>query len=80
MLSASLGAKFIERHITLSNASIGFDHGISMEPHEFKKLALELRSQNQMMGIKEELLKAELSAREKLSLWCVFKKRYQKRR
>ena len=26
LISAALGAKFIERHITLSNASIGFDH------------------------------------------------------
>ena len=78
LISASLGAKFIERHITLSNASIGFDHGISMEPDEFKKLALKLRSQNQMMGIKEELLKAELSARENYHCGVFLKKDIKK--
>ena len=63
LISAALGAKFIERHITLSNASIGFDHGISMEPFEFKELALELRKQSQMMGKKNNLLDAEMGAR-----------------
>ncbi len=63
LIAASLGSRFIERHITLSNASIGFDHGISMEPKEFKEMALAIRAQNQMMGIKEGLLEVEYSAR-----------------
>lgn len=63
LIAASMGARFIERHITLSNASIGFDHGISMEPHEFKEMALAIRSQNQMMGIKKGLLEVEHAAR-----------------
>tara|TARA_B100000965_G_scaffold405607_1_gene440346 strand:+ start:2215 stop:3267 length:1053 start_codon:yes stop_codon:yes gene_type:complete len=61
--AAILGATFIERHFTLSNAMPGFDHGISMEPREFKELALMLKKCSATRGIKKDILDSELPAK-----------------
>ncbi len=58
-----LGATFIERHFTLSNAMPGFDHGISMEPNEFKEMALLLKKCSATRGVKKEILDSELPAK-----------------
>ena len=39
ILAFSLGAKVIERHITLDKNQFGLDHSTSSTPEEFKKLA-----------------------------------------
>ena len=39
ILAFSLGAKVIERHITLDKNQLGLDHSTSSTPEEFKKLA-----------------------------------------
>ena len=58
-----LGANFVERHFTLSKAAPGFDHGISMEPNEFKEFAMFLKRCNSTRGIKEEILDSEMPAK-----------------
>ncbi len=58
-----LGANFIERHFTLSRAMPGFDHCISMEPHEFKELSLLLKKCSLTRGTKTKILDSELSAK-----------------
>jgi len=63
-LTASiLGANFIERHFTLSKAMAGFDHGISMEPSEFKEMSLLIKKCHSTRGIKEKILDSELPAK-----------------
>ena len=37
--SILLGSSIIERHFTLSRSMIGLDHKVSLEPHEFAKMA-----------------------------------------
>ena len=49
-----LGANFIERHFTLSKAMAGFDHGISMEPSEFKEMSLLIKNVIQQEALKKK--------------------------
>ena len=63
LIGAYLGAEFIERHITLSNASIGFDHSISLEPNEFKEMVKNIKGVSSMRGVKNKLEDSELGAR-----------------
>lgn len=58
-----LGADFIERHFTVSKSMPGFDHGISMEPDEFKKMALLVKKSIATRGIKKQILESELPAK-----------------
>ena len=58
-----LGADFIERHCTISESMPGFVHGISMEPNEFKKMALLIKKSISTRGIKKEILESELPAK-----------------
>ena len=44
------GAKVIEKHFTLNSKKQGFDHKISLEPKEFKKMVDQIRKNEQMIG------------------------------
>jgi N-acetylneuraminate synthase/N,N'-diacetyllegionaminate synthase len=58
------GACVVERHITLDNAMMGFDHKISANPDDLKRLVRQIRLIETMLGTgKKELLKEELVKR-----------------
>jgi sialic acid synthase len=61
--SSLLGACMIERHFTLSRSMIGLDHGISLEPHEFKELSLKVKRMQSCRGINKKLLVEETAAK-----------------
>ena len=48
--AVALGAKVIEKHITLSRKLIGPDHKASMEPDKFKKFVALIRNTEKLMG------------------------------
>ena len=43
-IAVSLGAKMIEKHFTYDSTRDGFDHKISLEYDEFKKMVLDIRN------------------------------------
>ena len=60
-----LGAKMIEKHLTLSRADGGPDAAFSMEPEEFKKMAEEVRIAEKALGrITYELTEKQKKSRE----------------
>jgi len=65
--AVALGAKIIERHITLDRSMWGTDHSASVEPQGLKNLVSNIRDIESAMGngIKE-VTKGELPIREKL--------------
>jgi N-acetylneuraminate synthase len=65
--AVAIGAKIIERHITLDRAMWGTDHSASVEPQGLKSLVSNIRDIESAMGngIKE-VTKGELPIREKL--------------
>lgn len=48
--SVALGAKVVEKHLTLSREEGGPDAAFSMEPHEFKKMVEEIRIVEKALG------------------------------
>ncbi len=72
--AVALGASIIEKHFTITPASKGFDHHISLEPSSFKDMVDKIRLVEKMLGndikepTKEELLKKALIRR-----YCVAK-------
>ena len=48
--AVSLGAKVIEKHLTLSRTDGGADSGFSMEPEEFKQLVNDIRVAEKALG------------------------------
>lgn len=63
--SVALGAKMIEKHLTLSRADGGPDAAFSMEPEEFKKMAEEVRIAEKALGrITYELTEKQKKSRE----------------
>ncbi len=63
LAAVARGACIVERHITLDNNMMGFDHKISANPVDLKRLVREIRLIEQMMGdgtkklLPEELVK-----------------------
>ena len=45
-----MGAKIIEKHFTLDNKRKGFDHKISLNPKNFKKMVNDIRRIEQIVG------------------------------
>ena len=76
ILAFSLGAKIIERHITLDKNQLGLDHSTSSTPEEFKKLA-------NIMANFEEILsgncKREINQGELINLQNLSKSFFAKR-
>ena len=50
IVAVSLGAKIIEKHITLDSNSDGPDHKASMEPENFKRMVSKIRCIEKMLG------------------------------
>ncbi len=48
--AVALGAKVIEKHLTLSRNQPGPDHKASLEPHEFKSMVTSIRNIEQALG------------------------------
>ena len=65
--AVALGAKIIERHITLDRSMWGTDHSASVEPHGLKTLVNNIRDIEAAMGDGIKVVtKEELPIREKL--------------
>ena len=54
--AVALGAKVIEKHLTLDRKSGGVDDGFSMEPDEFKRMVQGIRNIEEALGSKEYLI------------------------
>ncbi len=69
LAAISLGAKCVERHITLDKAMPGPDHAtVSIEPDEFKAMVAATRRIEQALGVaRSEVLPDEMKTREKHS-------------
>ncbi len=52
--ATSLGAKFIEKHFTLSRKMSGPDHIASLEPYEFKAMVNKVRIVEKILGTKHK--------------------------
>lgn len=62
--AVSLGAKIIEKHLTLSRADGGPDSGFSLEPAEFKAMVAAVREAEQALGeVRYTLSKEEEASR-----------------
>lgn len=65
LAAVARGACVVERHITLDNNMTGFDHKISVNPDDLKRLVREIRLIEKMMGRgRKELLPEELVKRK----------------
>jgi len=53
--SSLLGACIIERHFTLNRSMVGLDHGISLLPEEFSKMAIKIKRLSNCRGISSDL-------------------------
>ena len=57
--AVALGAKVIEKHLTLNNDDRGPDHKASLEPDDFKKMVLSIRNIEKSLGDKKGVMKSE---------------------
>lgn len=66
--AVALGAKVVEKHLTLDRDSEGNDHKVSLLPHEFKRMVSEIRHVEQALGDsrKREISQGEMINREVL--------------
>lgn len=65
LAAVARGACIVERHVTLDNEMMGFDHKISVNPDDLKQLVANIRMIESMMGSgKKELIAEELVKRE----------------
>ncbi|EOS29913.1 MAG: pseudaminic acid synthase [Kineothrix sp.] len=63
--SVALGAKMVEKHLTLSRPDGGPDAAFSMEPEEFRKMAEEIRIVEKALGrVTYELTEKQKKSRE----------------
>ena len=56
VIAVSLGAKIIERHITVDNTLEGFDHKISLEPNELSEMVKQIRNINIVKGSEKKIV------------------------
>jgi sialic acid synthase SpsE len=72
LLAVQIGARIVERHITLDTQMEGFDHKLSLDPNDLKELISHIRSLNTIMGTKEKkFLPVETLARDKYNVSMV---------
>lgn len=55
-VAVALGAKVIEKHITLDKTYPGPDHPFALEPKEMKKLVIDIRETEQSMGFEQRII------------------------
>ena len=68
--AVALGAKIIEKHITLDRDQEGVDHKVSLLPSEFRRMVKEIRIIEQAMGAEgdsRQITQGELINRENLA-------------
>jgi len=56
LASVTLGAKIIERHLTLDRTDEGPDHSSSLEPIDFKKMVQDIRQVESCLGLDKRIL------------------------
>lgn len=67
VLAKTLGAKIIERHITLDKNMVGSDHKASLNPQELKELIQQLKEVEIILGQDKKIVyDSELKIKEKL--------------
>ena len=66
MYAALLGAKVIEKHITLNNSMKGPDHKSSLNPKNFKKYVNNIRMADIILGSKNKIISLEEKENKKL--------------
>ena len=49
-IAVAMGAKIIEKHFTLDCKRKGFDHSISLNPKDFKKMVQDIRQIEKIIG------------------------------
>ncbi len=77
--AVSMGAKVIEKHITLSRASDGPDHFFALEPKEFSDMVLGIRSVELALGSDtKELTSFERDFRDSIVVYPYAKKNMMK--
>lgn len=62
----ALGATQFERHFTLDRTWKGTDHAASLEPDGFRRLSRDLKSVNNALRVKTDMIPDELVQRDKL--------------
>lgn len=68
MAAVALGAKVVERHVTLDKTWKGSDHQASLEPKELAELVKAIRTVEKAMGSPiKQLLPCEMACNEKVS-------------
>jgi N-acetylneuraminate synthase len=67
LAAVALGAKIIERHITIDRTMWGSDQAASIEPHGFIKLIKDIRAVERALGDGvKRVYESEKSAKNKL--------------
>ena len=64
LAAVALGAVLVERHITISRAMVGLDHGISMEAREFADMVIQIKEIKKMGGVKSDVSSDEINVRK----------------
>lgn len=63
------GARVIERHITLDQKMVGFDHSLSIEPTELSQIVQQIRKIEVLMGSSEKkVLESELLKKDQYNV------------
>ena len=66
--AVALGARIIEKHITLDKTQSGLDHKASMEPYEWKEMVENIRLLEKSLGNKKVVNQAETLAKQSFCL------------
>ena len=78
-IAAGMGAKAVERHYTLDKNMVGFDHKISLEPNELKKMVEDIRLIESIKGTGTKVVsKTEQITRDKYHVSMVSKRKIEK--
>ena len=74
-IAVAMGAKIIEKHFTLDSQRKGFDHSISLNPKDFKKMVQDIRQIEKIIGnYKKVPVLEELKVKTNIIRYCVASK------